>query len=280
MDKDACKKILDEIEEQALAKDSPLCWSIARELADFTVAFIVTNNGQLSPAGTGTLVSFRDSHYFLTAAHVWEEVLKKSDWIRIPLKENSPCRFAISPREIVSFSTPIPERWNEWGPDITLLRIPPERVGSFIAVGRPFFPLSMKREFRIDCCLETTFLMGAPALRGEFTAESAFPELQGMNVLQYTGLHSPTETSSRLRLQFDFVDIFIDTTQPDVAPSFEGVSGGGLWKVYIFKGNDGKVQTFKVLVGVAFWQDPGDSSLRIRCHGPQTIGAALCPLYD
>jgi len=136
MDKDACRKILDELAQEVLAEDSPLCWMIARELADFTVAFIVANDGQLSPAGTGTLVSYRDSHYFLTAAHVWEKKLRVSDWIRIPLKENSPCRFAISPNEIISCGAPIPARWNEWGPDITLLRFPPERVGSFTAVGR------------------------------------------------------------------------------------------------------------------------------------------------
>jgi hypothetical protein len=280
MDKNACGKILDEIEEQVLAKDSPLCWIIARELADFTVAFIVANDGQLSPAGTGTLVSFRDSHYFLTATHVWEGALKISDRICIPLKENSPCRFAISPREIVSYSGPIPARWNEWGPDIALLRIPPERVGSFTAVGRPFYPLSMKRGLRIDCCFETTFLMGAPALRGKFTTESAIPELQGMNVLLGTGQHSSTEMTNGLRSQFDFVDILIDTTQPDVAANFEGVSGGGLWKVYIFKGTDGRTQTFKILAGTAFWQDPRNSSLLIRCHGPQSIGALLCRLYD
>jgi|SRR6266850_4486385 len=280
MDKNACRKILGEIEEQVLAKDSPLCWTIARELADFTVAFIVANDGQLSPAGTGTLVSFRDSHYFLTATHVWEEALKISDWIRIPLKENSPCRFAISPKEIVSYGAPIPARWNEWGPDITLLRIPPERVGSFTAVGRPFYPLSIKRELRIDCCFETTFLMGAPALRGKFTTESAIPELQGMNVLLGTGLYSSTELSNVLRSQSDFLDVLIDTTQPDVAANFEGVSGGGLWKVYIFKAPDGKIQTFKILAGVAFWQDPLNSSLLIRCHGPQSIGAVLYRLYE
>jgi hypothetical protein len=240
----------------------------------------VANDGQLSPAGTGTLVSFRDSQYFLTATHVWEEALKISDLIRIPLKENSPCRFAISPREIVSFGSPIPERWNEWGPDVTLLRIPPERVGSFTAVGRPFYPLSTKRELRIDCCFETTFLMGAPALRGQFTTESAIPELQGMNVLLGAGPHSSTELASGLRSQFDFVDVLIDPTQPDVASNFEGVSGGGLWKVYIFKGTDGRTQTFKVLAGLAFWQEPRYSSLLIRCHGPQSIGAVLCRLYD
>lgn len=193
MNKDGGRKVLDEIQEQFLAKDSSFCWTITRELADFTVAFIVANDGQLSPAGTGTLVSFGDSHYFLTASHVWEEALKISDWIRIPLKENEPCRFAMSPREIVSYSAPIPAGWNEWGPDITLLRIPPERVGSFTAVGRAFHPLSVKRELRVDHCLETTFLMGAPALRGTFTTESAIPEVQGMNVLQATGLYSDRE---------------------------------------------------------------------------------------
>lgn len=279
MNKEAARKQLDGIAEEILAKGSPLCWTIARELADFTVAFIVANDGRLSPAGTGTLVSFRDSHYFLTATHVWEKMLKVSDWIRIPLKENSPCRFAISPKEIVSYGVQIPARWNEWGPDITLLRIPPERVGSFTAVGRPFYPLSMKRELRLDCALETTFLMGAPALRGEFTEESAVPELQGMNVLQDTELYSSTELSNALRSQFDFVDILIDTTQPDVAINFEGVSGGGVWKVYVFRDADGKIQSFKVLTGVAFWQDPRDSSLLVRCHGPQSIGTVLCHLY-
>ena len=280
MDKDACRKILDELAQEVLAEDSPLCWMIARELADFTVAFIVANDGQLSPAGTGTLVSYRDSHYFLTAAHVWEKKLRVSDWIRIPLKENSPCRFAISPNEIISCGAPIPARWNEWGPDITLLRIPPERVGSFTAVGRPFYPLSMKREVRIDCGFETTFLMGAPALRGKFTTESAIPELQGMNVLLDTGLYSSTELSDGFRSRFDFVDVLIDTTQPDVAANFEGVSGGGLWKVCVFKDTDGRTQTFKILTGVAFWQDLRTSTLLIRCHGPQSIRAVLCRLYD
>jgi hypothetical protein len=122
--------------------------------------------------------------------------------------------------------------------------------------------------------------MGAPALRGKFTSESAIPELQGMGVLQGAGLYSSIELSNGLRAQFDFVDILIDTTQPDVAVNFEGVSGGGLWKVYLFKGTDGRTQTFKILVGLAFWQDSRDSSLLIRCHGPQSIGAVLCRLYN
>jgi len=122
--------------------------------------------------------------------------------------------------------------------------------------------------------------MGAPALQGKFTTESAIPELQGMNVVQGTERYSSTELPNELRMQFDFVDILIDTTQPDVAANFEGVSGGGLWKVYVFRGPGGEIQTFKILAGVAFWQIFRDSSLLVRCHGPQSIGSVLCRFYD
>jgi hypothetical protein len=280
MDRDACRKILAEIEEQIVAKESPLGWKIGRELADYTVAFVISKDGELRPAGTGTLVSFRGGHYFLTAAHVWEAVLRQCDAIRIPLKENTRWRFAISPREIVPYSTELPGSWGEWGPDMALLRIPPERVGSFTAAGRPFYPLSVKRELLLDCATETWFLMGAPALRGKFTSESAIPELQAMNVITGTRSFAPIALQAELRAQFDFLDIAVDTTQPDVAADFGGVSGGGLWRVYAFKGTDGEIRTFKVLDGLAFWQKSIDSGLLIRCHGPQSIGALLCRLYD
>jgi hypothetical protein len=50
MDKNGARKILGEIEEQFLAKDSSLCWTIARELADFTV---VTSWRMTSSDSTG-----------------------------------------------------------------------------------------------------------------------------------------------------------------------------------------------------------------------------------
>lgn len=74
--------------------------------------------------------------------------------------------------------------------------------------------------------------------------------------------------------------MLIDTTQPDVAGNFEGVSGGGLWTVYIYVDENGEAQNFKVLRGVAFWQQClADSALLVRCHGPQSIGSVLRSLY-
>jgi hypothetical protein len=286
MDQGAYRKTLEDLKAEVLADDSPLCWRITRELADYTVAFVVANDGVLTMAGTGTLVSFRDSHYFLTAAHVWEKKLKDCESIRIPLKGEAPCRFAISPEEIVPYGGPIPACWNEWGPDIALLRIPPERVGSFIAAGRPFYPLSMKRERLLGGAVgELWFLMGAPALRGKITLESAIPELQGMNVIPDGSRYSGSRYSSinlppEYRAQFDFVDFSIDTSLPDVVPDFKGVSGGGLWRVYVFKNAEGQTESFKILDGVVFWQEPIAGGMLLRCHGPQSLGVVLCRLYD
>lgn len=275
--------ICPEVEQLFSDKPSLLGDRIGRELGDYTVAFIASKSGELRPAGSGTLVSFRDSYYVLTAAHVWygrdgrADGLRHADRILIPLKENQPTRFSITPDQIVPFGVEIPPKWNEWGPDIVMLRLPSERIGSIQAVGRSFYNLSKKKEMRIDC-VETAFLMGAPSERGVFTAAGAFPELQAMLLIKSTGRYLALRSSDAVRQEFDYIDVGIDNTLPGIAKRFGGVSGGGLWNVYIYKSSDGKLDSFKVLVGVAYWEEPFDNAdglLMVRCHGPQTIGTIL-----
>jgi hypothetical protein len=126
-------------------------------------------------------------------------------------------------------------------------------------------------------CVETVFLMGAPAERGIFTEAGAFPEIQAMLLTKATGPYLTLRSSHALRQDFDYIDVGIDNTLPDVAKRFGGVSGGGLWKVYIYKSSDGNLDSFEVLVGVVYWEEPfdDDGALMVRCHGPQTIGTIL-----
>jgi hypothetical protein len=267
--------------KQLLSSDesSSLGYRITRELCDYTVAFITWKKGELRPAGSGTLVSFLDSYYILTAAHVWhgdtpEKGLKNADRIIIPLKENQTTRFSIAPDQIVPFGPEIPPKWNEWGPDVIMLRLPPERIGSIQAVGRSFYNLSKKKEMKIEC-VETLFLMGAPSERGDFTTRRAIPEVQGMLLLKSTGRYLRLGSSHAPREDFDYIDLGVDNTLPGVAKRFGGVSGGGLWNVYIYRTIDG-LDSFKVLFGVAYWEEPFDYDfLMVRCHGPQTIGTLL-----
>jgi hypothetical protein len=120
--------------------------------------------------------------------------------------------------------------------------------------------------------------MGAPALYGTYTSDSAIPEIQGMNVFQRTGIFLPS-TPPRPSNEFDFIELPIDMTQPYVVSNFGGVSGGGLWRVYFYRGADGQIQNFKVLDGVAYWQTDDIWGLAVRCHGPQSIGTIIRHLY-
>jgi hypothetical protein len=276
MNERECEATFVELESLIFATPSPLCESIGRELAFYTIPFVAVHDGMMGTGAGGTLVSFDNEHYILTAAHVWS-VLRKSDMIRIPLKEGAATRFEISPKEIVPCL--LWGGWeNQWGPDLAMLRIRSERAGTFKAYGRSFFPLSKKRAPKFNCGILIWFLVGAPAVRGFFSREKSIPELQAMQVLVSKYPFSAILTSQDARDRFDFLDVLIDTSQPDVAPTFVGVSGGGFWGVYVFKDNEtGKICNFKVLDGVAFWQIPDEPAKRLtmRCHGPQSIGEAV-----
>jgi hypothetical protein len=271
-----------EIEQLFNGKPSVLGDKIGRELADYTVAFVTSKDGELLGAGSGTLVSFLESFYVLTAAHVWygrnnnKDGLRRADKILVPLKEGQFTRFSIDKEQIVPFGLEKPEEWGDWGPDIIMLRLPTERIGSIRAVGRSFYPLSKKREMKIEC-VETVFLVGAPLERGIFTAVRAIPEVQAMLLMKATSPYLALASSRSLQRDIDYVDIGVNNTAPGVAKRFGGVSGGGLWKVYIYRTSDGRLDSFKVLVGVAYWEKPfiDEGYLMVRCHGPQTIGTIL-----
>jgi hypothetical protein len=271
-----------ELEQLLLSHEpSALGDRISRELDDYTVAFITSKNGKLSPAGSGTLVSFHDSKYVLTEAHAWhgdepDNGLKNADTVLIPIKEGEPKRLTIPPGEIVAFGPEIPEEWNEWGPDLVMLSLPPDRIGSIQAVGRSFYNLSQIKENSVQG-VQTLFLMGAPAQRGSFTAGRAIPEMQAMLIWKATGQYLRTDSPHPARQDFDYIDLGVNTNAPYVAKRFGGVSGGEIWKVCIYPSGVGGFDSFKVLTGVAYWQELFEESelLMVRCHGPQSIRTIL-----
>jgi len=271
-----------ELEQLLLSHEpSALGDRISRELDDYTVAFITSKNGKLSPAGSGTLVSFRDSKYVLTAAHVWhgddpDNGRKNADTVLIPIKEGEPKRLTIPPGEIVPFGPEIPEEWNQWGPDLIMLSLPPDRIGSIQAVGRSFYNLSQTKEKSVHG-VPTLFLVGAPAPRGSFTAGRAMPEMQAILIWKATGQYLRTGAPHPTRQDFDYIDLGVNTNAPYVAKRFGGVSGGWIWKVCIYRSGTGGFDSFKVLTGAAYWEEPFEESqlLMVRCHGPQSIGTIL-----
>src|SRR6266566_7464835 len=137
--------------ETALRESAELRDSILHETYASTVALLAVTDheqvGSLQLAGSGTLVQVGDSLYVLTAAHVWEEVLKSASKIGITLPEDLNHRFLMDIDTIVPVGAPKLPKWTEWGPDIIFLRIPPECVVA-IKPFRVFYNLSIKGPFQ------------------------------------------------------------------------------------------------------------------------------------
>ena len=74
---------------------------------------------------------------------------------------------------------------------------------------------------------------------------------------------------------FDCIDLSLDFHP--ACDDFGGVSGGGLWRLQYYKNAAiGKLESFRVLEGVAFWA----SKSTVRCHGPKSIGNVLHTLFN
>jgi hypothetical protein len=246
--------------------------TIVRDTGMFTVVLFAVfdskEGDRLELAGTGTLLAVGSSHYILTAAHVWEEVLKSAIKVGITLRENVDHQFLMDVRTIVPFGPPKPRIWNEWGPDIVFLRVPPEHVSTINAF-RVFDNLTTEANGVLNMDhLETRMMLGAPKASGTFTQTHAD--------VQINGFFMP-DPVCHTRGDFDYLDFEVNTSFPGIPESFGGVSGGGLRKVQIYGSPSADtIESVAILEGVAFYQSAVVNGRRIiRCHGPKTIRAAM-----
>jgi hypothetical protein len=78
------------------------------------------------------------------------------------------------------------------------------------------------------------------------------------------------------RGEFDYHDFDIDLSLPGPR-SFGGVSGGGLWRVWLYRTTpDGEIDWKISLHGVAFYELPIVNERRIiRCHGGRSVETTI-----
>ena len=219
----------------------------------------------LELAGSGTLITIQNEYYILTAAHVWAERLRQADAVGLTLREHHDHEFLIPINLIVVSLLRRPETWGEAGPDIALLRIPPERARAIMAF-RVFYRLPDARNFNhIGDHLEASVLIGTPHELGAFEPNHAD--------LEFRGFFMNEPTNPQTADDFDYVDVQADLNIPGVPQSFGGVSGGGLWKALIYcSGPTHRIETSEILSGVAYYQfPPADGHSVIRCHGSHSL---------
>ncbi len=218
----------------------------------------------LSLAGSGTLVQIGAVHYILTARHVWQEVLRVSHRLGVTLRENVDHSHLIDVSAVIPIGPVQSAVWTEKGPDIALLQIPDAYVGAIKAF-KVFYSLSiLEPSLPPGSYIQAWFLMGIPGCTGTFTQKHASVEHLGAEV-GFLG--------SKMNEAFDLCDENFNVSQLPPPKSLGGMSGEGLWKVYLYEAptEDG-FDSVEVLAGTAFWQFALKGKNRIvRCHGIKSL---------
>jgi hypothetical protein len=253
--------------EAMLRGSGDLRQRIVRNLGSSTVALFAVFDSHgtdlLKLAGTGTLAVVDGLYGILTAAHVWEKVLKSAVKMGITLTDNINHRYLMDVSAIVAtVFTDGSDGWNEWGPDIAFLCIPSEFVGGIKAF-QVFEDLKVPPQPPGVKSLECWVAMGTPEELGTFTQTHATVQISGDFV----------DPRSHFRGGHDYYDFEVDTQREGMPKNFGGFSGGGLWRVLVYHSPvTGKIDWAQRLKGVIFWQSPLVEGKRmIRCHGSKSI---------
>ena len=234
--------------------------------------FTISDSGsgeELDLVGSGTLVSISGRHYILTARHVWEERPRFAQKLSMTIRTKTSHCFPIGIETIAAFGPTGSKQWGEIGPDIVLLSIPDAYVGSIEAAGRVFYNLSIPEpQVPSGDRLVISMLIGAPKSMGIFSRQHASIQMRG------------SEATIRNQFDnggFDYLDAVVNVSDLPGEQSLGGVSGGGLWRVALYKSSQGTgIETIATMQGVAFWEFPVSSGHRmVRCHGMGSIQRAM-----
>lgn len=249
------------------------------ELANFTVGLCKLNyDGKeptATPVGTASLVQIGSLRGLLTAAHVLEILpdCGQISVVRFPRKgdQRQTQKIEMSLAEKVKLSG---EKFGPEGPDLGFLKLPPVNVSNLQATNS-FLNLEKSDDEILD--INNSVSDHVDVVLGvveEWTERHAGERpTERVVVLQmlagYGDIIKTTEKND-----FDFYTFLAsyddDFRKPD---SYGGVSGGGLWRIFVQKNEDGDREVLsRSLIGLAFYEEHGDNGCHtIVCHGVKSI---------
>lgn len=252
---------------------------IHREIGNYTIGFarltVRDNVEDATCAGSGTLVSVGSLYGVLTAAHVVHAWLKDHE-IGIVTLVDDPSQFRKQTIQMThaDWLTIGGQKNDGTGPDIAFLRLPLENVESLKAT-HSFYNLSKHRDDALAHKWvgngHVDFVVG---MIGELTKEIPADRPKVRKVQFSSILCGGALTLMRDVGGFDLFDFKpsgdLGRPMPD---SFEGVSGGAIWRYYVTIKNGNPEVVDRRVIGVPFYQ--WFSTRTIRYHGPVSIYGRL-----
>ena len=205
-------------------------------------------------------LQFDNTHYLLTAAHVWQP-LKRATQVCLNIRSGNH-RFGIPQTELrATTCEPTKGDYSPDGPDLCFIRIPAARASTIGAAGKIFYNLG-KRKQRALATLPPEdgqwAIMGAPET--EITASPTYAAGKQIAFL------TPKPLTYRPEETHDYLTIAL-YNKPPAPASFKGVSGGGVWQIL----HNEQGQPEPSLEGVAFYQDITTDVITIHCHARHSI---------
>lgn len=217
---------------------------------------------------SGTLTQVNGMSGILTARHVWSRIERSPSLALLVGRQP----YYIDPRVLRAFGPVGQDSLPDMGatvPDLAFVRIPLPARSALEVYGKVFYSIDLRRnDPQLDLFSETGFwiLAGSPqALYDPQTG--ATPSL-----LYDTTVEKRVEVSP---WDYLFVDLNLPQN-PEIPTNYQGVSGGGIWRVQFCLSPDETVfavtnpQHDIFLAGVAFYQT-GVEGRQILGHGPKSL---------
>ena len=213
--------------------------------------------GGVRPVGSGSLVTFDNGRFILTATHVWKE-LRKSPSIYYSAIADRTHGISLPKDALIAYSLDdnVEKELGPFDADLTLLELHPVDYRKMDA-RLSFFPLEREQQGGMDDCV----IIGSPGVlaHGNVSENILSFELRAIFV------ETLMDEAERDGLDFLKSLPFQDPSSP--IQNYQGMSGGGLWSVYYYpkKLADNRYEVY--LLGVIFWQ----TDREIRSLGRKAI---------
>lgn len=261
--------------------------AIRQETKHYSVPLVIND----IPIGSGTLVEIDGSHGVLTAEHVVRYPKRQDLWLTNNSHKGPKLLIPPmdSPGEIVFESYALrvlttERKRDDFGPDLALIVLPPSGMLNEIRGRRSFYPLAREPEAKFrEAGHDTGFVAfcGFPAS----IQKQDVPTLGFTQVIQLGGfafLTGPEKYEDKD--EWDYFELGVRREEMgEVGDSFGGVSGGGVWRVPVYRKKDAaegeEYYQNRTLAGVAFYEENHLPHGRffVRAHGPKSMYRTFLP---
>jgi hypothetical protein len=222
--------------------------------------------------GTGVLIKHGELRGILTCAHVDKLLRELKEPIGLVRLNRGLAQQSgtLNMDEVFSYAAG-EEPWSKGDDDISFIHLPPHLVGN---IAKDCVFLDAEKNFSKPEPGDRTSLIQAHSVFGlveQFTGATTRQNGRATTLLRGVLTSGVLRDCEALTATLEC----FKENLPDLPDSFGGTSGGGLWRVYVRKRDDGSFEAVHHrLIGIASREDKG-SPPRITCQGMGRVEAML-----